>query len=176
MCFISVVHTALSNVSASPHDDRSLMVRWRSVVSSDLKGFIVEWRPLLNPDISLIQFEITDSNQTSLVLIGMVYILSCIFIQIPRRKMENMLLFCLRTLLTFSCFFTHPIGSFETYKPYGISVYPRFKDGIGLPQTVNAYLRQKGELPDTDRLTQTADKDLEVELFQLWRKWGECTT
>ncbi|KAM9309866.1 granulocyte colony-stimulating factor receptor isoform 1-T3 [Pholidichthys leucotaenia] len=34
-------------------------------------------------------------------------------------------------------------GSFEPYKPYGISVYPRFKDGMGLPQTVNAYLRQK---------------------------------
>ncbi|XP_071324943.1 granulocyte colony-stimulating factor receptor [Trachinotus anak] len=34
-------------------------------------------------------------------------------------------------------------GSFEPYKPYGISVYPRFKDGIGLPQTVNAYTRQK---------------------------------
>ncbi|KAG7216874.1 hypothetical protein INR49_001528 [Caranx melampygus] len=34
-------------------------------------------------------------------------------------------------------------GSFEPYKPYGISVYPRFKDGIGLPQTVNAYSRQK---------------------------------
>lgn len=34
-------------------------------------------------------------------------------------------------------------GSFEPYKPYGITVYPRFKDGIGLPQTVNAYSRQK---------------------------------
>lgn len=34
-------------------------------------------------------------------------------------------------------------GSFEPYKPYGISVYPRFKDGIGLPQTANAYSRQK---------------------------------
>lgn len=34
-------------------------------------------------------------------------------------------------------------GSFEPYKPYGVSVYPRFKDGIGLPQTVNAYSRQK---------------------------------
>ncbi|XP_054477228.1 granulocyte colony-stimulating factor receptor isoform X2 [Anoplopoma fimbria] len=34
-------------------------------------------------------------------------------------------------------------GSFEPYKPYGISVYPRFKDGIGLPQTVDAYSRQK---------------------------------
>ncbi|TNN89110.1 Granulocyte colony-stimulating factor receptor [Liparis tanakae] len=34
-------------------------------------------------------------------------------------------------------------GSFEPYKPYGIAVYPRFKDGMGLPQTVNAYSRQK---------------------------------
>lgn len=76
-----------------------------------------------------------------------------------------MLLFCLHTLLTFSYFLTHPIGSFEPYKPYGISVYPRFKDAIGLPQTVNAYLRQKGELPDAETLTQTADKDLKVELF-----------
>lgn len=43
------------------------------------------------------------------------------------------------------------IGSFEPYKPYGISVYPRFKDGIGLPQTVNAYSRQKGKSPKTQR-------------------------
>ncbi|KAM9723100.1 granulocyte colony-stimulating factor receptor-like isoform 1-T4 [Menidia menidia] len=34
-------------------------------------------------------------------------------------------------------------GNFEPYKPYGISVYPRFEDGIGFPQTVNAYLKQK---------------------------------
>uniref|UniRef100_A0A7N8YLA3 Colony stimulating factor 3 receptor n=1 Tax=Mastacembelus armatus TaxID=205130 RepID=A0A7N8YLA3_9TELE len=40
-------------------------------------------------------------------------------------------------------------GSFEPYKPYGISVYPRFKDGIGLPQTVNAYSRQRGKSPKT---------------------------
>ncbi|XP_057690294.1 granulocyte colony-stimulating factor receptor isoform X2 [Corythoichthys intestinalis] len=37
----------------------------------------------------------------------------------------------------------HPKGSFEPYKPYGISVYPRFKDGIGPPLTVNAYSLQK---------------------------------
>ncbi|TNN02162.1 hypothetical protein fugu_009649, partial [Takifugu bimaculatus] len=36
-----------------------------------------------------------------------------------------------------------PKGSFEPYKPYGISVYPRFKGWIGLPQTVHAYSRQK---------------------------------
>lgn len=34
-------------------------------------------------------------------------------------------------------------GSFEPYKPYGISVYPRFTDGIGPPKTFNAYLREK---------------------------------
>lgn len=43
------------------------------------------------------------------------------------------------------------IGSIEPYKPYGISVYPRFKDWIGLPQTVNAYSRQKGKSPKTQR-------------------------
>lgn len=73
MCFNSVVHKALSNVSATPDDDGALTVRWRSVLSSDLKGFIVEWRPLLNTNISLNQFEITARNQTSLVLKGMLY-------------------------------------------------------------------------------------------------------
>uniref|UniRef100_A0A8C6UW14 Colony stimulating factor 3 receptor n=1 Tax=Neogobius melanostomus TaxID=47308 RepID=A0A8C6UW14_9GOBI len=34
-------------------------------------------------------------------------------------------------------------GGIEPYKPYGISVYPRFKDGIGLPQTADAFSRQK---------------------------------
>lgn len=72
-CFVSVVHSALSNVSAAPHHDGALMVRWRSVASNDLKGFIVEWRPLLNKTISLIQFETTDRNRTSLLLKGRLY-------------------------------------------------------------------------------------------------------
>ncbi|KAK1895585.1 Granulocyte colony-stimulating factor receptor [Dissostichus eleginoides] len=93
----------VSGVSVIPQGDRSLLVQWKSLVSSTLTGFVVEWRPLLKTDLSFAQFEITDRNQTSLVI----------------------------------------TGSFEPYKPYGISVYPRFKDGIGLPQTVNAYLRQK---------------------------------
>lgn len=104
-CFVSVVHSALSNVSAAPHHDGALMVRWRSVASYDLRGFIVEWRPLLNKTMSLIQFETTDRNQTSLVLKGMLYSRLCIFIQIPR-TLENMLLFCLTTLLPFSSFLT----------------------------------------------------------------------
>uniref|UniRef100_A0A3P8WT50 Colony stimulating factor 3 receptor n=1 Tax=Cynoglossus semilaevis TaxID=244447 RepID=A0A3P8WT50_CYNSE len=37
-------------------------------------------------------------------------------------------------------------GGAEPYKPYGISVYPRFKDGIGFPQTLKAYSRQKAPL------------------------------
>lgn len=104
-CFVSVVHSALSNVSAAPHHDGALMVRWRNVASYDLRGFIVEWRPLLNKTMSLIQFETTDRNQTSLVLKGMLYSRLCIFIQIPR-TLENMLLFSLTTLLPFSSFLT----------------------------------------------------------------------
>ncbi|XP_020489152.1 granulocyte colony-stimulating factor receptor isoform X1 [Labrus bergylta] len=93
----------ISDATVVPRDDRSFLVQWRSLVSFGLTGFVVEWRPLLKSDLSLTQFEMTDRNQTSLVI----------------------------------------TGSFEPYKPYGISVYPRFKDGIGLPQTVNAYSRQK---------------------------------
>ncbi|XP_074509200.1 granulocyte colony-stimulating factor receptor-like isoform X1 [Sebastes fasciatus] len=100
--YLPKAHTAISDVTVIPHDDRSLLVQWRSLVSSNLTGFVVEWRPLLQ-NLSFTQFEITDKDQT-------------------------------RLLIT---------GSFEPYKPYGISVYPRFKDGIGLPQTVNAYSRQK---------------------------------
>lgn len=93
---------AISHLAAVPQDDSSIQVQWKSAVTPDLMGFIVEWRPLLQTGLSHIRFETAEKNQSSLVL----------------------------------------TGSFEPYKPYGISVYPRFKDGIGLPQTVNAYLRQ----------------------------------
>lgn len=99
--------SAISDTLVVPQDDRSLLIQWKSPVTLDLTGFIVEWRPLLTPDLSLSRFEITDRNQTSLLL----------------------------------------RGSFEPDKPYGISVYPRFKDGIGRPQTVNAYSRQQA--PET---------------------------
>ncbi|XP_047455669.1 granulocyte colony-stimulating factor receptor [Mugil cephalus] len=96
-------YTAVSEVTAVPYDDTSLLVWWKSGVTPGLIGYVVEWIPLLETGPSHSQFEIADKNQSSLVI----------------------------------------TGSFEPYKPYGISVYPRFKDGIGLPQTVNAYLRQK---------------------------------
>ncbi|XP_044064398.1 granulocyte colony-stimulating factor receptor [Siniperca chuatsi] len=96
-------HTVISDITVTPHNNRSLLVQWRSLISSSLTGFVVEWRPLLKTDLSLTQFIMTARNQTSIVI----------------------------------------TGSFEPYKPYGISVYPRFKDGIGLPQTVNAYSKQK---------------------------------
>ncbi|KAM9353902.1 granulocyte colony-stimulating factor receptor [Symphorus nematophorus] len=101
--YIPKAPAVISDLSVIPHDDRSLLVQWSSLVSSSPTGFVVEWRPLLETDLSFTQFELTDRNQTSLLI----------------------------------------TGSFEPYKPYGISVYPRFKDGIGLPQTVNAYSRQK---------------------------------
>ncbi|XP_029308438.1 granulocyte colony-stimulating factor receptor [Cottoperca gobio] len=93
----------ISDVLVVPLANGSLLVEWRLLASLSLTGFVVEWRPLLKTDLSFTQFEITDGNQTRLVI----------------------------------------TGSFEPYKPYGISVYPRFRDGIGLPQTVNAYSKQK---------------------------------
>ncbi|XP_018555599.1 granulocyte colony-stimulating factor receptor [Lates calcarifer] len=93
----------ISDITAVPRDDQTLLVQWKNVDTSSLTDHVVEWRPLLKTDLSLTQFEIIDRNQFSLLI----------------------------------------TGSFEPYKPYRISVYPRFKDGIGLPQTVNAYSRQK---------------------------------
>uniref|UniRef100_A0A1A7YXE4 Colony stimulating factor 3 receptor (Granulocyte) n=1 Tax=Iconisemion striatum TaxID=60296 RepID=A0A1A7YXE4_9TELE len=94
--------TAGLGVTAVPHDG-SFLVQWTTAATTDLTGYVVEWRPLLKSDLSHIQFEIVDKNQSSLSL----------------------------------------NGSFEPYKPYRISVYPRFKDGIGPPQTVDAFLQQK---------------------------------
>lgn len=178
-----VAQTVVSDVSAVPYDDRSLLVRWKSLVSRDLTDFVVEWTPLLKKDPSLTQFEISNRNQTSLVITGMCYSIStvgfqlhvllvllsfCLVFLIQRSSLnhKNWLLgkvffflgaTCLYTLLgAYGRWYTltsslSSTGSFEPYKPYGISVYPRFKDGIGLPQTVNAYSRQKGKSPKTQR-------------------------
>ncbi|KAM3614634.1 uncharacterized protein V6R79_017249 [Siganus canaliculatus] len=96
-------HAVISDVSAFPHDDRSLLVQWRSLVSHGLTDYVVEWRPLLKSDLSDIHFEIAQANQSSIVV----------------------------------------NGSFKPYVPYGISVYPRFKDSMGLPQNTTVYLKQK---------------------------------
>ncbi|XP_029360223.1 granulocyte colony-stimulating factor receptor isoform X2 [Echeneis naucrates] len=93
----------ISDIKVIPRDDQALLVQWKSVDTSTITGYVVEWRPLLKADLSLSQFENVDKNESSFII----------------------------------------TGSFEPYKPYGISVYPRFKDGIGLPQTVNAYTSQK---------------------------------
>ncbi|XP_056235695.1 granulocyte colony-stimulating factor receptor [Seriola aureovittata] len=93
----------ISDITATPRDDRALLVQWNSVDTSSIIGYVVEWRPLLKTDLSLTRFEFANRNESSIII----------------------------------------TGGFEPYKPYGISVYPRFKDGIGLPQTVNAYSRQK---------------------------------
>ncbi|XP_077383116.1 granulocyte colony-stimulating factor receptor isoform X2 [Festucalex cinctus] len=93
----------MSDVSATSAGNSSLLVRWGNMASPTLIDYIVEWRPLLNNDLSLVHFETARRNLSSLVI----------------------------------------TGSFEPYKPYGISVYPRFKEGIGPPRTVNAYTLQK---------------------------------
>lgn len=63
----------ISDVTVIPQDDRSLLVQWSSLVSSSPIDFVVEWRPLLETELSFTQFEITDRNQTSLVISGMFY-------------------------------------------------------------------------------------------------------
>ncbi|XP_034029954.1 granulocyte colony-stimulating factor receptor [Thalassophryne amazonica] len=95
--------TALSNVTVRPHDDKSMLVQWTSLASSDLSDYVVEWKPLLDEGLASLRFAVADRNQSGLLI----------------------------------------TGSFEPYKPYGISVYPRFKNGMGRPQTVNAYSSQK---------------------------------
>lgn len=96
-------HTAVVNVSADPYDDRSFLVQWTAKVTPGLTGYVVEWKPLLEPYLCHTHFELVNKSQSSLII----------------------------------------TGSFEPYKPYEISVYPRFKDGMGPNQTVNAYLREK---------------------------------
>ncbi|XP_064804696.1 interleukin-31 receptor subunit alpha-like isoform X2 [Oncorhynchus masou masou] len=53
--------------------------------------------------------------------------------------------------------------SIEPYNPYGISVYPQYKDGIGLPQTVEAYSRQKAPSAAPNlRVRETLDSRIEL--------------
>uniref|UniRef100_A0A3B3ZE06 Colony stimulating factor 3 receptor (granulocyte) n=1 Tax=Periophthalmus magnuspinnatus TaxID=409849 RepID=A0A3B3ZE06_9GOBI len=95
----SIHYTAVTDLTVTPYDDTSLMVKWTSVDRASLLGFVIEWIPLLR------------ANPLALLLISSSIMISN--------------------------------SSIEPYKPYGISVYPRFKDGIGLPQTANAFSRQK---------------------------------
>ncbi|KAJ0066593.1 hypothetical protein NL108_015484, partial [Boleophthalmus pectinirostris] len=97
-------YSVVTDLTVTPYDDRSLMVKWTSVDAPSLLDFVIEWIPLLKPDLANLQFQSTNKSHTSFIISG---------------------------------------NSIEPYKPYGISVYPRFKDGIGLPQTANAFSRQK---------------------------------
>ncbi|XP_077454124.1 granulocyte colony-stimulating factor receptor isoform X1 [Stigmatopora argus] len=94
---------AMLDLSASAADDGSLLVSWKNTMSPTLVDYVVEWRPLLNSDLSLVRFETVGRNLSRLAI----------------------------------------TGGFEPYKPYGIWVYPRFKDGVGPPVTVKAYSLQK---------------------------------
>lgn len=62
----------MSDITVIPRDDQSLLVQWKHFDAA-LTGYVVEWRPLLLTDISHIQFEIVDRNQSSLVITGMFY-------------------------------------------------------------------------------------------------------
>lgn len=148
--YISAAQTGILDVAAVPRDNTSLLVQWSTVVPSGLSGCVVEWRPLLKPDTSHIRFETLEQNQSSLVITGT-----------PWSGSQFAVLRRSQTITLWRDFFSgdetastccshltsslSSTGSLEPYKPYSISVYPRFKDGIGPPLTVNAYLRQKGK-------------------------------
>lgn len=149
-CFFpykSVAQTGILDVAAVPRDNRSLLIQWSTVVPSGLSGYVVEWRPLLKTGISHIQFENLEQNQSSLVITGTAWSGSH-FAVLRRSQTLWQDSSCAETICTCCSHLTSSLsstGSLEPYKPYRISVYPRFKDGIGPPQTVNAYLRQKGK-------------------------------
>lgn len=129
MCFVSVDRRVISDVTVTPHDDRTLLVQWRSLVSSSLTGFVVEWRPLLKTDLSLTRFEITDKNQTSLAITGMLYSI-CIagfrFLRFFFHVLLILLAFYLVFLIRSSSFTTrihsYARSSFSCARPAGISL------------------------------------------------------
>lgn len=68
---MSSAHTAIMDVTAVPHDDRSFLVQWTAEVTLGLTNYVVEWKPLLNLDLSHVRFEIVNKNQSSLIITGM---------------------------------------------------------------------------------------------------------
>lgn len=73
MCFVRVARAVISDVTVIPQDDGSLLVQWRSLLSSSLTGLVVEWSPLLQTGLFFTQFELTSRNHTLLVITGMFY-------------------------------------------------------------------------------------------------------
>lgn len=66
----SVDRRAITDASAQAHDDKHLLVQWKSIPYPGLKDIVVEWRPLLKTDLSFTHFEIAQLNQTSLIIKG----------------------------------------------------------------------------------------------------------
>ncbi|CAL8249081.1 unnamed protein product [Lota lota] len=121
--------SAISNITVVSQGERSLLVQWKTSaglghIGSGLNDFVVEWRPLLKTNSSLLLFELANRNQSSLLL----------------------------------------TGCFEPYQPYQVSVYPRFRDAIGLPKTAMAYSRQKAP---------SSAPDLKVR--SMWQPYVELT-
>ena len=79
---LSPVLAAVSDVNVLPHDERSLLVQWTSIHSSSVTGYVVEWRPLWKMDPSLILFDHIDRNQSSTLILGMVYVSYKVYIHI----------------------------------------------------------------------------------------------
>lgn len=68
---VSVDRTTIQDVTAVTVDHQSFLVQWTHLASTDLTGFVVEWRPMLKENLSHVHFEKVDKNQTNLILAGM---------------------------------------------------------------------------------------------------------
>ncbi|XP_056618674.1 granulocyte colony-stimulating factor receptor isoform X2 [Triplophysa dalaica] len=92
----------VSNISVHPQSESSVLIVWKSLVSSRVVGYVLEWRSLSKTHADQLFFTLLNKNQSSTVVTGL-----------------------------------------EPYKPYEISIYPKYVDGIGRCLTVIAYSKEK---------------------------------
>lgn len=71
--FVPAALAAISDLTVVPRDDRALAVQWENTDAPSVIGYVVEWRPLLQTDLSLTQFETADRNKSGLIITGTLY-------------------------------------------------------------------------------------------------------
>ncbi|XP_051999376.1 granulocyte colony-stimulating factor receptor-like isoform X2 [Xyrauchen texanus] len=61
---------AVFNFSVRPQSETSLLITWERPVSSQYKGYVLEWRSLIEKDAALLSFELLEKNNLSIVVTG----------------------------------------------------------------------------------------------------------
>ncbi|KAA0703581.1 hypothetical protein E1301_Tti020271 [Triplophysa tibetana] len=65
----------VSNMSVLPQSESSVLIRWKSLVSSRVLGYVVEWRSLSKTHAAQLYFTLHNKNESSTVVTGGVEIL-----------------------------------------------------------------------------------------------------